>query len=101
MEYSHATAAAAQRAIVLSNDSKQPARGEVAHQFAGTEGPRRRPVAGRYYILQGAQTLGGDNHTVADVVGESRAWRIAVLDRREHRSQEQNEAVGVLMVGAD
>ena len=51
-------------------------------------------------VHQCAEAFGCYRDAVADVVGETGAGRIAVLDRREHRAAEQQNAVRILVMSA-
>ena len=76
-------------------------RGADSHQLRHAERPGRRLVAGRNLVLERAEPFRGNAHDVADLVGEAEALRAAVHDRREHRAEEQREAVRILVVPAD
>src|SRR5579871_1992000 len=81
--------------------SQHAARREIGHQRTDAEGPRLAGRRGLHAIGQRAELGRGDGDKIAVVMGEAAALGVAVLGRREHRAEEQREAIGILMGRAD
>ncbi|MNN29530.1 hypothetical protein D3C81_1431380 [compost metagenome] len=52
-------------------------------------------------VVQATQQRAADAHQIAELVGEAAAGLVAVLGRREERTEEQQETVRVLVIAAD
>src|SRR5919201_604049 len=83
----------------FSNEQASPR--EVLHEPPGAEGPRLAILRVADAVHQRAELRRGDGDDVADLVGEALARRIAVLDGSEHRAEEEDRAVGILVMGAE
>src|SRR4051812_36618202 len=77
---------------------QQPPRGKVAHQRARSKLPRRRVARRRYNVRQRAEFRARDPHLIADLVGEPAPGLVTVLGRREQGTEEQHEAVRIMML---
>ena len=76
-------------------------RARLSHQRRDAESPRRDLVGMVDAVDERAQRRRRHRDDVADDVGEALPLGVPVLGRREHRAEEQHEAVGVLMVRPD
>jgi hypothetical protein len=75
--------------------------GQIPKEVAHPEPPRWRLVGRRDTVREGAQAWRGNRYDVSDLVRKALAQGVAVLYGREHRAEEKNEAIGILVVGAD
>jgi len=62
--------------------------------------PGRAVVRIAHAIDEPAKLRGGDGDDIVELVGKALPRRVPVLDRREHRAQEQHRAIRILMVRA-
>src|SRR5262249_47634447 len=67
---------------------------EVLHQRADTERPRLAIIAGAHAVGELAEARRGYGDDVVALVGKALARCVTVFHRREHRAEEQDEAVG-------
>src|ERR1700674_826764 len=74
---------------------------EVRHEGARPEGPRLRLIARDDLVDERTELRRPDAHDVPDLVRESAAWGAPIVNGGEHRPDEEEKAVGVLMVGAN
>src|SRR2546425_9879571 len=80
--------------------TQHPAAHEVRHQRAGAERPRLGRVAMDDLVDERPDLRCGDLHDVADLVRESAARRAAIVERREHRADEEHDPVGITVIAA-
>src|SRR4051812_42662348 len=74
---------------------------EVSHQLTDAIGPRLALIAVAHAIDELAELRCCNRDDVVALVREPLPWRIAVLDRGEHGSQEQRKTIRVLVHAAD
>src|SRR5688500_4092501 len=77
--------------------TQHPAPGEVRHEGAGAEGPRLGVLAVHDLVDERADLRGRDRHHVADLVREAAPGRAAVVERREHGADVEDDAVRILV----
>src|ERR1700761_587707 len=87
--------------FVIGRSAAETTLGEVRKQRADSKRPRLADIAGPHPVDQTPELGACNRDNIAGLVGETLADRVAVFDRREHRAQEKNKAVGILMIGID
>src|SRR5271168_3106460 len=74
---------------------------KVAHQARKAEIPPRTFVRVPHTIDQTSELVGAHRDHVVGLVGEAFAGRVAVGDGRIHRAEEEDRAIGIIVMLAD
>ena len=74
---------------------------QALHQRADAERPGLALIAVAHAVDELAELRRRDRDDVVALVGKTLARRVAVLDRGEHRAQEQRKSVRILMLRPD